>query len=846
MVQRKSEESSRNVVRSVIKPMNPQNSFLKLTIYFGLFATIVAGMIGLGRGSWNLALLVGLCAIVSVLYTDILGWYSLNRWFVYLGMVVGAGVAIVSFFADSSSSEIVEVGNLLVYVQIPLMFQKKSKRVFEQWGVFLLLELVVAALVNDNVIYGLLTFPVLVVGCATMMALAQFASELRHSESISESTSSWSKILHWLGKEQLVTKQSSGVTLSAVRRGGLVDRGGNSGFAPSKLLHGILPMAICILLFSIAYFYSLPRFNTSSYQGGGGGASVGFSEKISLRQIGDMLQNDTPLFRMTMRENRTNTTYRPNSPPYIRASVSQRYLDGPAKGNWQPNVTAFLEQRLLRDAPVASEIDNALAEYADKVLVDVVEKKSLEVVLPMIVPHSQTSNNSGLQVVRRDWRTLNGRDSVFVGIQKRRFSYLTYAFRNGEELPLLPDVSDCLVESGTNPSAVSDRVGYYRNEEVLEFPESLEAILPFRDRVLSESKMARPGKLEQALALEDYLSNSKEFRYTLSLTKPVDGNVDPIVDFLLNKKRGHCQFFASSLAMLLRSLDIPSRVVVGFRPGDYNEVGDYFLVLQNHAHVWVEAYFTREELEGGRFEVPSYINRGAWLRLDATPPGDGSNAGGAFRSSNGQTLDVMQDLWTEMVLNMDKSKQSTMLALFGEASNAPYADMLRRAKAAWEGLTSNKILQVLLSPGLWFSWQSALIFMLIGSCLVLVYRLLLWRFPAWIPRIRLRRASNQRSVSSVDFYNRIARSLKQIGVQRGQGETQLEYFHAGATALRPYSIALDADWLAELFYARRFGGLAKLSKEDQLQMEKVLQTLELEVPLRRRTGAKSGGPTGLE
>ena len=134
--------------------MNQQHSFLRVTIYFGLFATIAAGLIGLGKESWNLPVLVGFCSIVSIVYTDVLGWFSLHRWLVYVAMVAGAGIATADFLRDNSANQIVEVGNLLVYVQLPLMFQKKSKRVFEQWGVFLLLELVVGALVNNNVLYG--------------------------------------------------------------------------------------------------------------------------------------------------------------------------------------------------------------------------------------------------------------------------------------------------------------------------------------------------------------------------------------------------------------------------------------------------------------------------------------------------------------------------------------------------------------------------------------------------------------------------------------------------------------------------------------------------------------------
>jgi hypothetical protein len=125
--------------------MSQPQSSTRVTIYFAVFATIAAGMIGLGQGSWNLPLLVGFCSIVSIVYTDHLRWIAFPKWLVFIAMIFGAGVAISGFLSDSPASEILAVGNLLIYVQLPLMFQKKSDRVYEQWGVFLLLELVVAA-----------------------------------------------------------------------------------------------------------------------------------------------------------------------------------------------------------------------------------------------------------------------------------------------------------------------------------------------------------------------------------------------------------------------------------------------------------------------------------------------------------------------------------------------------------------------------------------------------------------------------------------------------------------------------------------------------------------------------
>ena len=80
------------------------------------------------------------------------------------------------------------------------------------------------------------------------------------------------------------------------------------------------------------------------------------------------------------------------------------------------------------------------------------------------------------------------------------------------------------------------------------------------------------------------------------------GGRDPVDGFLFGKKRGYCEYFASSFAVLLRLAGVPARLVGGYYGGEYNELGGYYLVTQDDAHVWVEA------LAGGR-----------WVRIDPEP-----------------------------------------------------------------------------------------------------------------------------------------------------------------------------------------------------------------------------------
>ena len=111
------------------------------------------------------------------------------------------------------------------------------------------------------------------------------------------------------------------------------------------------------------YFYFLPRLNSSSYEGSVRRQNrIGFSNQISLRHIGELLQNDALAFRMSMYDNRKQTNYRPNQPPYIRVTVSQMYNDGPTKRTWQSGQTfSSASPRMMQKVPMSDDINELLS-----------------------------------------------------------------------------------------------------------------------------------------------------------------------------------------------------------------------------------------------------------------------------------------------------------------------------------------------------------------------------------------------------------------------------------------------------------------------------------------------------
>ncbi|HKW93625.1 MAG TPA: DUF3488 and transglutaminase-like domain-containing protein, partial [Methylomirabilota bacterium] len=94
------------------------------------------------------------------------------------------------------------------------------------------------------------------------------------------------------------------------------------------------------------------------------------------------------------------------------------------------------------------------------------------------------------------------------------------------------------------------------------------------------------------------------YRYTLALKQQTA--LPPLEEFLFVRRAGNCEYFAAAMAVMLRSVGVPSRVVAGFQHGEWNPYGRYFMVRLSDAHSWVEAY-----VEG----------RG-WVAFDPSPRGE--------------------------------------------------------------------------------------------------------------------------------------------------------------------------------------------------------------------------------
>ncbi len=151
---------------------------------------------------------------------------------------------------------------------------------------------------------------------------------------------------------------------------------------------------------------------------------------------------------------------------------------------------------------------------------------------------------------------------------------------------------------------------------------------------------------EKARALERRLRH--DYGYTLELLPaPV---ADPLATFLFARKKGHCEYFASAMAVMLRTLGIPARVVTGFLGGIYNPMTGWQVVRASDAHSWVEAWLPQR----------------GWVTFDPTPP-DPSPASSSLWTRAGLVLDAAGQFWQDWVVGYDFERQITLAARMQES-----------------------------------------------------------------------------------------------------------------------------------------------------------------------------------
>ena len=210
-----------------------------------------------------------------------------------------------------------------------------------------------------------------------------------------------------------------------------------------------------------------------------------------------------------------------------------------------------------------------------------------------------------------------------------------------------------------DPEVDEARQGYLRRTEGLS-PEVHELAVR-----LTKDATSRYDKVD---ALMGHLAG---FAYTTDLepSQRVRDGADPLEGFLFDTRAGHCEFFASALAVLGREAGIPTRLVNGYYGAHYNALGDFYAVRQADAHSWVEIWFGPEA---------------GWVTFDPTPPG-GRTAGddAPLLPALNEAFDALRNAYLEYVIDYNLTKQLNLLEGLGMRRSGG-----RHPRIDWRGVMS--------------------------------------------------------------------------------------------------------------------------------------------------------------
>jgi transglutaminase-like putative cysteine protease len=298
---------------------------------------------------------------------------------------------------------------------------------------------------------------------------------------------------------------------------------------------------------------------------------------------------------------------------------------------------------------------------------------------------------------------------------------------------------------------------------------------------------------EKAERILNYFADSDRFTYTTDMN-PTPG-VEPVEDFLFNLKRGHCEYFASSMVLLLREVNVPARLVNGFKLSEWNPLAGAYIVRQEHAHSWVEAYLRPY---GWRTLDPTAVSRDA-----ATPKPMLAGRIGA------NLYDWINSLWVTYVLNFDSEHQAApsgwlvkIAGLLRRFSTAKQVGVHLEPGGAELPIEENGPIHAILIAIRWIAAALA------GAGL-------LWVMARSVGRFQRRR----RPAREFQYYLRMERLLRRRGFQRTDAQTPWEF--SAAVAERRWPAASQVAAITERFCRARYGA-SRLTVADLAEIEQAL------------------------
>jgi protein-glutamine gamma-glutamyltransferase len=688
----------------------------------------------------------------------------------------------------SIEARLLSGAHLMTYLTWIVLWQKKQMT--QYWWLFALsvIQVAIGSILMSTVLYGLFLFGFLLISVWTLAIFSLYRSQMQFAPADENDarTQGFSKIPGFCAPESPAAQFSRAIGTVQFEAGRWVS---------ARFIGGLLGITLASTVVGFTFFLLVPRQWIGEVAWGAdhsrSGALVGFGDSVKLGSFGTLLESrervmEVRLFDQDDRplEVEAYAGALGFDSPLFRGSVLESYEDGQwTKSSGRPRFSP-LQRRQPRDS-IRQEF--RLKPVGSKILF-VMQQNPLQPMLGGDVDlDDPTIFADPIEGMLRH------------GNKRRSIGMIEY------------EVFSAPASAGKMPIPVSTNLRYLRLDAALQA-----ALKEIAEREIGVAAGDPPEV--KARKIVAFLRDSGKFTYSLKIARRQHLELDPVLEFLQHRRSGHCEYFATALGLLLRSVKIPSRLVWGFKGGSQNELSDYFEVEQRHAHVWVEAG----------------IN-GQWVTLDATPAARSEliDQGTGLMHSWLTVTSYFKSLWSRFVIGISLADQnrSFYTPLQSTALDAWNSVSQERKKSA-SGLQA--LLEFLSNPSRWFSWQGGLL----SLVLMLMLATLSWTARKVVSLIRnlsgdLAAAHRQRI--QIAFYERFRRLCEAYGLVRQPAQTQREFADEVSgrfsPLLQPAGLAALPLRLATAFYDVRFGA-RELNDGELREIDGMLTDFERRLPAR--------------
>lgn len=303
---------------------------------------------------------------------------------------------------------------------------------------------------------------------------------------------------------------------------------------------------------------------------------------------------------------------------------------------------------------------------------------------------------------------------------------------------------------------------------------------------VTAQKLSNDEKQKVVDFLGTYLKEN--FAYQL---EPVDLSKDrePITGFLFTSKAGHCELFAAGLAAMARSIDLRARVITGYRVSEYNRFGGYYVARPIHAHAWTEVEI-----------IP-----GQWQIFDATPPDRVQTEHTQNRSMIDplrELYEYMEFMWVDTVVSYDSKRQKQMVSgathTLKAVTRSPNKHLVKVID--W----FKKLPQTLKLNKLSYSIMGLIIFLIIVGVASLIHTIVVQKRRLTALQLqRLSRKDRKALAKRLKWYLAMLEMLERNGYIRPIWQSPLDFSRELAKSNpNRFSTVIS---LTEIFYEIRFG-----------------------------------------